>query len=87
MESYYDRSQSFNKNIIIFMVFITYKYLNVEIKLLKIISTPETFLVLSDAEKTFKVELFVTDYGELLIFSFRRNQAKKFCNQLSRSYT
>ena len=51
------------------MVFITYKYLNVEIKLLKIISTPETFLVLSDAEKTFKVELFVTDYGELLIFS------------------
>ena len=39
MESYYDRSHSFNKNIIIFMVFFTYKYLNVETKHLKMIST------------------------------------------------
>ena len=39
MESYYDRSHRFNKNIIIFMVFVTYKYLNVEIKHLEIIST------------------------------------------------
>ena len=30
MESYYDRSHSFNKNIIIFMVFFAYEYLNVE---------------------------------------------------------
>ena len=35
MESYYDRSYSFNKNIIIFMIFVTYKYLNVEIEHLK----------------------------------------------------
>ena len=39
MESYYDRSHSFNNNTIIFMVFFTYKYLNVETKHLKIIST------------------------------------------------
>ena len=39
MESYYDRSHSFNKNTIIFMVFFTYKYLTVETKHLKIIST------------------------------------------------
>ena len=39
MESYYDRSHSFNKNSIIFMGFFTYKYLNVETKHLKIIST------------------------------------------------
>ena len=39
MDSYYDRNHSFNKNIIIFMVFVTYKYLNVEIKRMKIIST------------------------------------------------
>ena len=39
MESFYDRSHSFNKNTIIFMIFFTYKYLNVETKHLKIIST------------------------------------------------
>ena len=39
MESYYDRSHNFNKNTIIFIVFFTYKYLNVETKHLKIIST------------------------------------------------
>ena len=39
MESYYDRNHSFNKNTIIFMVFFTYKYSNVDIKHLKIIST------------------------------------------------
>ena len=38
MESHYDRDNSFNKNTIIFMVFFTYKYLNVETKHLKIIS-------------------------------------------------
>ena len=37
MESYYDRSN--NKNTITFMVFFTYKYLYVETKHLKIIST------------------------------------------------
>ena len=36
---YYDRSHSFNKNMIIFMVFFTYKYLCVETKHLKITST------------------------------------------------
>ena len=36
---YYDRSPSFNKNTIILMVFFTYKYLKVETKHLKIIST------------------------------------------------
>ena len=39
MESYYDRSHSFNKNTITFMVFFTYKYLYMEIKHLKIILT------------------------------------------------
>ena len=39
MDSYYDRSHSFNKNTIIFMIFFTYKYLNVETMHLKIIST------------------------------------------------
>ena len=39
MQSYYDKSHSFNKNTIIFMVFFTYKYLNVETKHLKIVST------------------------------------------------
>ena len=39
MESYYDRSHSFNKNIIIFMLFFTYKYLNTETKHLKIFPT------------------------------------------------
>ena len=39
MELYFDRSHSFNKNTIIFMIFFTYKYLNVETKHLKIIST------------------------------------------------
>ena len=37
-QSHYDMSHSFNKYIIICMVFVTYKYLNVEIKRLKIIS-------------------------------------------------
>ena len=36
MESYNDRSHSFNKNTIICMVFFTYKYLNVETKHLKL---------------------------------------------------
>ena len=71
LETYYDRSHSFNKNTIIFMVFFTYKY--VETKRLKIISTLRThigkhFIVLSGAEKTVKLELFVTEYGELLMF-------------------
>ena len=39
MESYYDRSHSFNKNIIIFMIFFINEYLHVETKHLKIIST------------------------------------------------
>ena len=39
MESYYGRSHSLNKNIIIFMIFFTYKYLNMETKHLKIFST------------------------------------------------
>ena len=30
MEWYYNGSHSFNKNTIIFMIFFTYKYLNVE---------------------------------------------------------
>ena len=37
--SYYDRSHGFSKNTVIFMVFFTYKYLNVEAKHLKIKST------------------------------------------------
>ena len=39
MESYYDRSLIFNKNIISFMDFFAYEYLNVETKHLKFIST------------------------------------------------
>ena len=39
MESYDDRNHSCNKNIIIFMVFVTDKYLDVETKQLQIIST------------------------------------------------
>ena len=63
------------------MVFFTYKYLSLETKHLKIISTYRTnvckhsvvffyfFIVFfSGAKKTFKLELFVTEYGELLIF-------------------
>ena len=43
MELYYGRSHSLKNNIIIFMVFFTYKYLHVEtIKHLKIILTVET---------------------------------------------
>ena len=38
MELYYDRSHSFNKNTIIFMVSFTYKYFNMKTKHLKIIS-------------------------------------------------
>ena len=38
MESFYDRSHSFNKNANIFMAFFTYKYLNAETKHLKYIN-------------------------------------------------
>ena len=75
MESYYDRSHSFSKNNIVFKVFFTYKYLNVETKHLKITSAKRTnirkhFVVFSGAEKAFTLELFLTEYGELLIFLY-----------------
>ena len=74
MQSYYDRSHSFNKNTIIVMVFFTYKYINVEKALENYINFTnkyqQTFysFFFSGAEETFKLELFLTEYGELLMF-------------------
>ena len=75
LDGLYDRSHSFNKNIIIFMDFVSYKYLNVEISHLKIISIERRYIckhlihvAVSGSEKTFKLESVVTEYGELLIF-------------------
>ena len=53
--------------------FLTYKYFNAELHHLKILSTLRTnirkhSIVLSVAEKIFKLEFFVIEYGELLIF-------------------
>ena len=45
MESYYDRSHILNKNIIIFMVFFAYEYLNVETKHLKLYQLKEQIFV------------------------------------------
>ena len=46
------------------MVFFTYRYINVETKHLKIISTSGTNI---RKHLNFKLELFLTEYGELLI--------------------
>ena len=65
MESYYDRSHSFNKNTIIFMIFFTYKYLNVEKITSKLYQLNEQISVniffFSGSEKAFKLELFLTE--------------------------
>ena len=49
------------------MVFFTYKYLNMEINQLNE-QIHKHFIVFSGAENTFKLELFVTEYGVLLVF-------------------